>query len=143
MRLLSLIFWLMICFNGFSQYRTILDETFKNNKNNWLLSSGGDLKAVIKDGQYSVEYSGIGMATCVTSLKQFSNNDDYILSTKIKQISGDDNQGFGIVLGQKDIKNYYAFTISRQGLASIYEFSKGSYHVIENWTETEVLPNGL
>lgn len=143
MRLFKLLLLLVVSINGFTQYKNVLSESFNNNKNKWFEEKEGDLVANIRKGEYYTKYSGMGMASCVTSLKKLSHNNDYIISTKLKQLSGDANQGYGLVIGQKDLKNFYAFTIAREGQAAIYEFYKGKYYPIESWKKTEIAPNSL
>ncbi len=89
MRLFKLLLFLVVSINGFTQYKNVLSESFNNNKNKWFEEKEGNLVANIRKGEYYTKYSGMGMASCVTSLKKLSHNNDYIISTKLKQLWSD------------------------------------------------------
>ena len=56
-----------------------------------------------------------------------------IILWHLKQLTGSQEYGYGLVWGAKDANNFYAFTISSDGKCNIYRFEEGSFINIRPW----------
>lgn len=97
-----------------------LTENFSNNTNKWLIQDDEYAKVDIKDGQLNIS-SKIGNMVKIGISKIFDINRDFIISTKIRHVSGVHFSGYGLFLdGENDGSRYsQVFQISANGRYSV------------------------
>jgi len=61
---------------------------------------------------------------------------DFSIETKIKQVAGKSNQGYGLVWGAKGWQNSYFFIVSGSGYFSIGKYKNGKFEAIAPWTKS-------
>ncbi len=122
----------------FAQQKTILEEGFLNNKKEWYVGEDDEISASVQSGEYQIKHNGEGFSCFMKDFSKLNDQSDYEVVIKIKELTGDENQAYGLVLGQKNLDNFYAFTITNKGIAGIYEFRKGELNMIASWKNSNV-----
>ncbi len=132
----NLFLWslLAIAFIGLSQEKILFEDKFDNNNKRWLTNNSAGVLAKVANGKYIIERtSSQGADLFMTGNGKFSPSQDFEIITRLKQLSGNQKYGYGLVWGSKDGANFFAFTITSDGKCSIYRFEEGSYIQISPW----------
>ena len=105
--------------------KALFDETFADNSHGWKISDVGTHKSYIRNNSLTLENSDEDSYLLTIPAKIPKSFD---LQLETRWTSGEDNKGFGLILGNDD-RNCYKFTISGNGYFSIQRLS----HI---WTRT-------
>lgn len=123
--------------SAFSQYKdTTFLENFDNNTNNWWVPNNENLKSKIVDGTFTIENPS-SSGWCFTKKFNLDMNQDYSISLRIKQTSGQDNTGFGIMWGWSSWDNYNTFCITSNGYFIITQKRHKKDREIKPYTKTD------
>ncbi|MFN8491026.1 MAG: hypothetical protein U0350_25755 [Caldilineaceae bacterium] len=68
---------------------------------------------------------------------------DFYLEAEASQIDGPKGGEFGIVFRQTDSKNFYLYSISREGTYSLWKEVDGTWQPIIDWTNTDAIQTDL
>ncbi len=124
---------------AFAKPKTLLNETFSDNQNDWAISSNAANGSQLVDGHYVLDNSNesnIFNATLPVSLDPFM---DYSIETSIKQTKGVENFGYGLIFGGKDASNFFAFTVTGSGYYLVYFYNKGHIKKLTEWQESSAI----
>jgi hypothetical protein len=125
---------LVITFIGVSQEKILFEDKFDNNEKRWLTNNHSGILAKVANGKYIIERTASqGADLFMTGNGKFSPSQDFEIITRLKQLSGNQKYGYGLVWGAKDGANFFAFTITSDGKCSIYRFEEGEYIQISPW----------
>jgi len=97
----------------------------------------------VKDGRYTIERRDS------TNYVYFYENVDidftknWSIETTLRQPSGDNSHGVGVVFGSKDVNNFYEFVTSADGQFRVNRFTEGSYREFMKWTEHSAIKKGV
>lgn len=104
----------------------------------------GNSDALIQNGKLIIKSTKEDAIRCyyaqifVNYLKNFS------IETKIKQISGEKNQGYGLIWGSVGLENSNIFLITNSGYYSIGKYKDNKYFTVQQWTKSEhINPTGF
>ncbi len=121
-----------------SQTTQIFRDNFNDNSNFW------------PDDQYTKIKNGFLIASCGAdyifrmSFKEvvFNEKKDFYIETKIKQVSGTEKKGYGIVWGTSSWKNSLIFDIASEGWFRIYGYKNSKLFYIKkaSWRKDIIKP---
>jgi outer membrane protein OmpA-like peptidoglycan-associated protein len=118
-------------------------DDFDSNKNVWWVQSNNDASGKISDGRYIMEHKRNFGPYYFWREMVLNPKDDFTIEVKVKQNTGSNSDGFGIVWGASGWGNSYSFTISSDGAYTI-----GGYKNKEEFTSMKysrpsvILPKG-
>lgn len=95
----------------FGQGNVVFQDDFSDNRNSWWEGSNEDYFFKVTNGTYVFDnYS----QTTYTIAKNvgLTQDDDFVIETTIRKVSGVDNQVYGLVWGYQDADNCYTFSLS-------------------------------
>jgi hypothetical protein len=113
------------------------EENFNDNGSDWPVGDKDDHGSRIENGKYVLihkEEKGAYVFYKEVFMEPYK---DFSIEVKMTQISGIDNNGYGIVFGMADTKNSYNFVISSNGMYSLYGFYKDEYKSYKEWTDSK------
>lgn len=143
MRISLLILSLSFIFNNATcQSYVTFEEDFDDNKNEWSESDVDKRYSEVKNGKFIIEQKESGSSGF---WKEVTTNPhyNYSIEADFKQVSGVDNNGYGLLWGRYDWDDYYAFVVSSNGFAKIYGKVDAEKVSIKDWTEfSAVKPMG-
>lgn len=135
MKLKCVIFLLIFCNTSliYSQKLNTFYDGFSNNTNNWSIGDSEDVATQISQGRYIVENKHDGNYFFWKTV-EYDYKEDYTVELKLKQVSGPENYGFGIVWGAKGWGNSYCFTIASNGHYRVWGYKGEEYFEWKKWT---------
>ncbi len=115
-------------------------EKFENNEQAWPVGKLTDYEAHLSsNGNYIIDHKdSIGANLIWNKNIRFNEHSDYSICAEMKQLSGSQVYGYGIVWGASDARNFYAFTISSDQSYNIYKFEDGTLIDLKEWTYDKV-----
>ena len=142
MKYLTILLILIITNSLFAQdYQFV--ENFDNNKNKWYLSSSEESSSKITNGYFYLSHKRTSSSWRYWNNYRFETNKHFVITAKLKQTSGPDNYGYGIVWGANSWKNSYNFTISSNGMFRIWGYKNEEFFEWKAWTSSnKINPKG-
>lgn len=131
---------LLIAQTGLTQ-RTLLQESFNDNHNNWGLYPNSRPAYAIYNGKYIMDVADSGTYNSAIAVG-LDTAKNYSISLVAVHTSGADTYSYGMVFGEADYNNFYCFTISGNGYFSLGKFTAGNYSDIVKWTTSPALKTG-
>ena len=125
-----------------SGYTTVFYESYINNSNNWAVKSSPKVSLEIKDGSYHFAHYQKKLGWSTHLRINLDQERDFIIETKIKKISGIQNNGFGLIWGRKDSDNQYVFMISGNGYFKIKKEQNGKETLLRDWKTSSAIHQG-
>lgn len=119
-----------------AQKRTLFEDDFRNNTNEWFVgkSEDGEATAEIDDGVYRLGHSSDEGYRLFYQSVALNNKMNWSIECTLRQTSGDDEHGFGLLFWTRDANNLYEFLIGSDGTARIGYYKEGSYSDVRKWT---------
>ncbi|OIQ37484.1 MAG: hypothetical protein BM555_00745 [Crocinitomix sp. MedPE-SWsnd] len=115
-----------------AQGYTIINEDFNNNDRGWLEEDNDERSSIVKDGKFIVDQKEDAACGFWRELT-VNPHHDYMVEASFTQISGVDNNGYGLMLGRYDWDDYYAFVVTSNGYGKIYCKIDGERTGIVEW----------
>ncbi len=139
---LLLVFMVLLCINYFSQPATkkhnseenvILNDTFSNNNNGWFI--GENEYARIKMENNALVFSSIKENSSYANQISFpiDQSENFSIETTVENVSGEDQNGYGLIWGLKDYDNFFMMTITNSQWIKIAKFENGKQVNIKDW----------
>ena len=119
-------------------YKNILTDIFRSNENKWSIIDDADVTAIIKDFGYQIENKNSGFYMPVYN-SAWTTDHDYVAETRVLHIRGNDNTGYGLSFGKKDVSNAYVFMINNSGYFRIGYYENDIWKDIKGWTENKII----
>lgn len=118
-----------------AQRKVVIDENFDNNQNEWYVDFKEDYGAEIRNGKYVLSnIDTTGGAWFFNPLDIDPDNENFELEVKMRQISGVDNYGYGLLWSMyKDKSSFKVFYLSSNGMAKLTEYYNKEYHIMMPW----------
>lgn len=119
-------------------------DHFENNRKGWLLGETENRSINISDGVYRFKYkkeSGTWM-TWNDRINQRKDITNYNIEVIIRKISGNNNQGFGIIWNLINNKNFLSIKINGQGQYRVEKVDDGIKSVLVPWIYNSILNSG-
>ncbi len=122
--------FIVLSFFTFSQPVEIFKDNFNNNSNSWSIN------------KYTKIKTGYLITSCDSSYIfrmsfqeiNFNEKKDFYTEAKIKQLSGSEKEGYGIVWGTSSWKNSLIFDIASEGWFRIYGYKNSQLFYIKKAT---------
>lgn len=109
------------------------EDNFEAENKGWWYGADGTYSAKIIDGKFVIDYQAENSFKLNWQPIKINYEKDFKISVDLKQLSGVNNHGYGIVWASKDISNLYYFIISSNGQACIYKKDNGNWVDIRKW----------
>lgn len=138
MKILSTLFLSFLFLTQYSQDTISFKDDFDNNKNNWSIKNNDNQILEIKDGKYYYENKGTGGLWTYKNIF-IDPTKDFSIETSLTQTSGDDNSGFGLVIGLDNGDNYCVFNITSTKFFKIYDYQDTKNSELKAWTKSDVI----
>ncbi len=123
----------------FSQNTTeIFTDNFYSNINEWYEGSDEKRAFSIRDGYYYFEHKQPTKSYNSYQTIEIDQSKDFVIETKIKKISGIQNNGFGLLWGRNDNSDQFEFYISANGYFRINDNDSE----IKPWEKTSLINQG-
>jgi len=135
---LSILFLLIINITN-AQSVKIIENFDNNNKDWWLIASNEERSSEIVGGKYvltnKLEDSGYRFWNDF----ELDSNNDLTIEVKLKQSSGDDNSGFGIMWNSDGIAENHNFEIASTGYYRVSYKEDSEYKYVQDWEKSDAV----
>ena len=121
---------------------SILFEGFNNNNNDWSTINNSDVSLELNNGDYIFDHKRETGGWSSTIVKPIDKSRNFSITGQFKKISGIQNNGFGLLFGQKNNENRNRFFISADGSFVISKTKNGQQSYIKNWTKSSHIKTG-
>lgn len=109
-------FILFLLFSGaFAQQNVLFHDDFVDNSNRWTIYNLSTIKTSIDSGHYVIHKPVGSYGQWLFHALYFDEDEDFEIQTRIKQVSGATNSGFGFCWGTGSWKDSYNFLITSTG----------------------------
>ncbi len=138
---MKIISTLLLCFiflTNYSQDTISFKDDFDDNRNNWSIKNNDSQVLEIKDGKYRYENKGTGGLWTYKNIF-IDPTKDFSVETTLTQTSGDDNSGFGLVIGLDNGDNYCVFHITSTKFFKIYDYQDTKNSELKAWTKLDII----
>ena len=127
----------------FGQYDINYYDDFSNNKHSWSIGNDDDLRTEIKNGVFEIEHKRDISSYNIWQEFNIEQDQDFYIETKLKQISGVDDWGFGLVWGARAWSNSHYFLLASNGMFTVAGYKNKNWNTLKDWTdETSINPIG-
>ena len=130
--LISILF-LLFFLDCRSQDAVTYKEDFLKDNGDWQVGQLYQFNSEIRDGSYFISRTGEDGYTCLLSPVYLDLTKDFIIETKIRQMSGFGGAGYGLVFGAKNDSSFYALLISSTGAFRVARFDGSEDVGIIQW----------
>lgn len=113
-----------------AQVITGFEDEFIDNA--WTESDGESSFSTVLNGQYILEHKRTNMCWLFTKSLYLNPDEDFYIETKMTQLSGITNDGYGIIFGMSGIQNYYSFVVSSDGKYKLYGYRNNAFFLLKN-----------
>ena len=138
----SIILFIILSFNAISQTNVYLRDDFTSNLFNWNLEEKNGFSTKIEAGNLNIENNTNSSKSIRFVKNLFMYNDsDFVIETKIKFLSTDNEQYGGLIWHSKDEKNGFYFEVAKNGKVRVWANKKGGYFGLFEWKEFPELKN--
>lgn len=129
---------------GFAQssYNTIFYDNFSSNSKDWPVKNNANVTLEIRNGYYYFTHHNKTKGWSAHKQIRIVESRDFIIETKIKKISGIQDNGFGLIWGRKDTDNQFAFIISGNGYFKIKKERFGKETLFQDWKTHSAINQG-
>lgn len=108
-------------------------EDFNDNSRKWSEDDNDSYMSKVEDGHYSIFHKRESGSYFFWKSIIVDPDKDFSIEAAITQISGVDNNGYGILWGAQDVKNCYMFAITTNGYFKVAKYENGTYTDIQKW----------
>lgn len=142
MKKIFIILSVLISINAFSQTDIAFRDDFNENTYAWSEKSSEDYETKVENGYYNIFHKRESGSWFFWNSIVVNPDKDFVIESKIKQESGVDDNGYGIIWGTSGTNNAYIFAISSNGYFKVAKYEEGNYENIQKWKEISNI-NGI
>lgn len=141
MKRLFLNLLLIIAFTYCRSQEYYFFDDFNNNTNKWLESKTETGVSIISNGVYTLKHLRKEGSYAVWNYIFINPSNDFYIETKIRQIEGVVDNGFGVMWGRTGWSNYHQFLISTNGYYRITQTynDKTTSLISKDWIKTDLV----
>ncbi len=136
-KLLSILSLLLFFNNSFSQSDYLFKCDFNPDDPEWTSYNKDNIITETRDGRFLMQHLKDESSWYQYREVYLNPNEDFEIILSQKQYRGENNQGFGLVFGAKDLDNCYVFDISSNGYFAIFKNVDEKYTKIVDWTKSK------
>lgn len=104
------------------------------------VTASGETRVYIADGAYHILAHQTN--SFVVGVTQQLSLENFVLEADAAQVSGDDDNEYGLVYGYQDDDNYYEVAISGDGYAGFFAKERGAWRTVVTFTADESINQG-
>jgi len=117
--------------------KLVFRDDFRDNRNQWSITAHDEYDCYIMDGKYVINKKSESGSRFFWKKVYTEYDKDFTIELEAKQISGVDNNGYGLVFATDDVDNSNYFIVTTNGYYRITGYNKGDYSPLIDWTETD------
>lgn len=118
---------------------TLLIDDFSDEDGGWPVGEESASRFYYDDGEYYIEIFKSNFTAWASSGDSW---DDVVIDVDARQVSGPDDNQYGLFCRYQDNDNFYEFDISGDGFYAIYLQKDGEYQSLKKWTATSAIRQG-
>lgn len=103
----------------------------------WSEGNSASSFSKVINGQYILWHKRTSTSWLYTKSLYLDPDRDFYIETKMTQLSGVSNDGYGLVFGMSGIQNYYSFVVSSNGKYKLYGYSNGEFFSPQEWAKVK------
>lgn len=111
------------------------EDDFIDNSSAWTESDGANSSCKVENGQYIIEHKRKNMSWLFTKSLHLNPDKDFYIESKMTQLTGVNNDGYGIIFGMAGVANRYCFVVSSDGRYCLYGYKNNEYFSSKAWTK--------
>jgi len=116
----------------------VFDENFDNNALNWYLGDAEDASSEISSGYFYIYNKQTNYDYRFWNSFDFDSKKDFVVESKIRQVYGETDHGYGLMIASDGVDENYNFEITSQGYYRTSNKSDGSYDD-NDWKKTQYI----
>jgi len=117
----------------------LYEEDFEDPSSGWWTSSDADYAVAYQDGQYVFTIITDDYRVWTWGGEDFG---DFILNVNAGQVSGPDQNSYGVIFRFQDSKNFYRFSISGEGQYAVHRVIDDDWEALVPWTDSPAINAG-
>ncbi len=125
-----------ISYFAFSQQKELYYEDFNTIYSSWIDVPNDKKLSYIENGNLNIKNEKSNIYRLFSSQININFNKNFSIETKIKQIKGSTNKGYGLAWGSKGINNSYVFLVSSNGNFCVGKYVDNEYFSIAKWKKS-------
>ncbi|MBN1251444.1 MAG: OmpA family protein [Bacteroidales bacterium] len=134
MRFFTILSILLFGINTLAQNNSKFIEDFNDNSNNWNIENSKDASSKVLNGVFYLNHYKNSASWRFWKEFIFETDKTFNIDVKLKQTSGAEDGGYGIVWGSNGWKNSYHFTISSNGEFAIWGYKNEEFFEWKKWS---------
>ncbi len=137
--ILTLLISALSVFSQAQNLPVLFNDNFNSTNEGWSVYDNENASCKISSGYYYLKNKTGKYIYRFYNNKYLAPDKDFEISAKLKQISGEENYGYGLIWHTESWRNGYAFVISSTGYFRIYSYEKEVFNKIKGWTDSEYI----
>lgn len=106
----------------------------------WQVSADSAASVTVADGVLRIHVFELGQVAWVAAGRTYS---DFRLTVEATQVSGPDDNEYGVLTRMAGDQQFYVFSISGDGYARIARYSNGSWSILgPDWVQSDTIHQG-
>lgn len=134
-KLLFALLYLMF-FTAIAQ-KTVFRDDFRDNRNQWTVATKTEYVSYLQDGKYVISKKTESGGWLFFKELYTEYERDFVIEAEAKQVSGVDNNGYGLLFATADANNANFFIVTSNGHFRVAGYDGGSYKAVTEWTKTD------
>lgn len=122
--------------------RMILQDDFGDPGSGWVLESSDEFEGSFEEGRLHLQVKAPRLLVWIQN-PELQSLDDFDLEVDATQVSGPDNNEFGVMFRFQNPDNFYAFLITGEGRFGLIAKINGEYYNIINFTLAPSVQPGM
>lgn len=115
------------------------NETF-DDAGDWQLSADAAASVAVTDGVLRIHIFEVGQVAWAAASRNYS---DFHLTVEATQVSGPDDNEYGVLARMAGDQQFYVFSISGDGYARAAQYSSGSWNLLgSDWMPSDAIHQG-
>ena len=113
----------------------VLREDFEKPTTTWSRGENEIQRSGVENGYYMIQCKKANEASLEFKEVTLDPGRDYEIHTRIRQIGGDPESGFGVALGEKNSTDSYTMVINSYGDFQLFRWNNGLYDELKEWSD--------
>lgn len=134
MKYLFLFLSITITLSVFSQSDYVYECNFNQGGPKWTSYNEDYVVTYTKPGKFYIEHLKESTTWYQYQETSINPNEDFEISTAVKQYKGANDEGFGLIFGAKGMENCFVFDIASNGNFAVFKNVDDKYIAIKEWT---------
>jgi len=112
----------------------LIDEKFNDNSNGWLVGENDYFSAKMENSDLIYRNKQTSAQHTNRITLPLDQEKDFSIETKLDNIEGSNQNGYGMIWGYLDYKNFFMLNITNSQYYQIIKYQDGKYHELEKWS---------